>query len=233
MRWVWKHSQAKPTDRLVLLAIADVASDEGEVTAYRRSQNALADKTGLTTRCIRASIGRLVELGELEVLQEGDGRRSSDYRMPMIEGGTTFLPARKDVPPREEGDSAQGGTAFPPIIPSLSVLPSSSPALPSPPAPAKATRLPEPFMLTAEMREWGQREYPGVDLRAETAKFVDHWRAQGGARARKVDWSAAWRNWIRKAAEWRPNGNGNGHLSKSQQSRANLDLWLASSGEVG
>ena len=29
-------------------------------------------------------------------------------------------------------------------------------------------------------------------------QFRDHWHAQGGANARKVDWAAAWRNWVRR-----------------------------------
>lgn len=42
--------------------------------------------------------------------------------------------------------------------------------------------------------------------RREFAKFGDYWRAQSGQRARKVDWQATWRNWLRKAAEGRPGG---------------------------
>lgn len=50
-----------------------------------------------------------------------------------------------------------------------------------------------------------------INGRAETEKFVDHWLAASGQRAIKRDWVAAWRNWMRNAAEFaaaRPNGNG-------------------------
>lgn len=57
-------------------------------------------------------------------------------------------------------------------------------------------RIPEPFMLTKEMREWGVSDAPAVNLKTETENFVDYWRGAGGT---KLDWIATWRNWMRKA----------------------------------
>ncbi|KIA63033.1 hypothetical protein FG87_21970 [Nocardia vulneris] len=51
--------------------------------------------------------------------------------------------------------------------------------------------------MIRQMRE----ECPSVDLRAEHAKFVDHWKSQPGSRGCKADWTATWRNWIRRAGE--------------------------------
>lgn len=42
----------------------------------------------------------------------------------------------------------------------------------------------------------------------EIDKFRDHWRAASGPPAVKRDWSAAWRNWVRKATEMRASNNG-------------------------
>ena len=39
---------------------------------------------------------------------------------------------------------------------------------------------------------------------AELAKFRDYWTAQPGAKGRKADWPATWRNWVRKACEAAP-----------------------------
>lgn len=229
MTWVWKHSQAKPTDRFVLLAIADVASDEGEVSAYARSQSAIQRKTGLDRRTIQRSVDRLLDIGELAVLAGGDGRRSTDYYMPMgreIEGRQSAAPAAAERPPRGGAETPLGRQSAAPIIPSLSVVPPSLPVpLPSPKA--RASRLPDEFLLTPAMREWASAEAPHVDLRSETAKFCDHWRSSSGANARKLDWVAAWRNWIRRAGERNGNGHINGNLSKQQQSRANLAAWAA------
>ena len=38
-------------------------------------------------------------------------------------------------------------------------------------------------------------------VRTEAAKFADYWHAKAGRDAAKLDWSATWRNWCRKAIE--------------------------------
>lgn len=61
---------------------------------------------------------------------------------------------------------------------------------------AGATRIPEPFVLTREMREWAADETPNVDPDRATREFVDFWR--GATRdATKKDWVAVWRNRMR------------------------------------
>lgn len=72
---------------------------------------------------------------------------------------------------------------------------------PSPQPPsrgARGERIPEPFLLTGEMRAWAATEVPAVDLDAATREFVDYWRGVPGARGRKLDWPATWRNRIRE-----------------------------------
>lgn len=58
---------------------------------------------------------------------------------------------------------------------------------------------------------------PGVDLKHEHQKFVDYWCAQPGAKGRKVDWPATWRNWIRHAWERLPANTGTRAASTSDQ----------------
>jgi hypothetical protein len=57
-------------------------------------------------------------------------------------------------------------------------------------------------------------DHPHVNLDAELHKFVDYWRAQPGAKGRKTDWPATWRNWIRRAAEQGPRAPTGGHDEK-------------------
>ena len=42
------------------------------------------------------------------------------------------------------------------------------------------------------------------ELLAEHECFTDYWVAQPGAKGRKVDWEATWRNWMRRYAQNRP-----------------------------
>jgi len=75
------------------------------------------------------------------------------------------------------------------------------------PRSARATRLPEDFSLTPERRAIAEAEK--ADPEREFASFTDHWKAASGAKARKHDWDATWRNWYRRAADFkRPAVNG-------------------------
>lgn len=60
----------------------------------------------------------------------------------------------------------------------------------------RATKIPDPFLLTADMREWAATKAPDVSAREETENFVDYWR---GAGKPKADWVATWRTWMRRA----------------------------------
>jgi len=70
-----------------------------------------------------------------------------------------------------------------------------------------ATRLPADFALTPERRAVAEAEKADPDR--EFASFTDHWKSASGAKARKHDWDATWRNWCRRAADFkRPAVNG-------------------------
>lgn len=71
-----------------------------------------------------------------------------------------------------------------------------------------ATRLPADFELTPERRAIAETEK--VDPAREFAQFTDHWRAAPGAKGRKCDWDATWRNWCRRSPDFKPRGNGRG-----------------------
>lgn len=69
-----------------------------------------------------------------------------------------------------------------------------------------ATRIPEGFVPTEEMRRWFADEKLAavIDGKAEHEKFVDYWLGAPGLKGRKLDWPATWRNWMRTAAERAP-----------------------------
>jgi hypothetical protein len=68
--------------------------------------------------------------------------------------------------------------------------------------PPQATRLPEDFALTDNMIAFARKEgFPDASIAREFERFRDHWLQAPGARGRKSDWTAALRNWFRKAAD--------------------------------
>lgn len=84
---------------------------------------------------------------------------------------------------------------------------------------ARATRLPDDFTLTPERVEIAKTE--GCDPERTFAKFTDYWRAASGAKARKVDWDATWRNWCRNDHDRAPQGKA--HKTKFELTQEALD----------
>jgi hypothetical protein len=70
---------------------------------------------------------------------------------------------------------------------------------PAEPPTRLGSRLPADWTLPDDWREWATAERPGIDVKAEGAKFADYWHAKPGKDGRKVDWQATWRNWIRNS----------------------------------
>lgn len=73
-----------------------------------------------------------------------------------------------------------------------------------PRAQARGTRLPHDWQPAVELVEWTKAEAPGLNIEREVGKFRDYWSSLPGQRALKSDWTATWRNWVRRAAESLP-----------------------------
>lgn len=62
----------------------------------------------------------------------------------------------------------------------------------------------------------------------EVERFRDYWRSVPGAKGRKADWPATWRNWLRRAAENSPRkAHDRSHDDKLSRKEANLARSLA------
>lgn len=94
---------------------------------------------------------------------------------------------KKTNPQEDQGEeNAQGELAPPPSVS------------------RRGTELPDGWVPDQSVIEAMREECPNVDLEREHRKFVDYWAAVPGAKGRKKDWNATWRNWIRRAAESAP-----------------------------
>ena len=67
------------------------------------------------------------------------------------------------------------------------------------PSNGRVPPIPESFLLEAEKLGCGVGEW---------AAFWDYWVAKPGQGGVKLDWLATWRNWCRRAVEFRSGGNG-------------------------
>lgn len=106
MAWVWDHSQSRKSERLVLLAIADCASDDG-ANAYP-STATLCRKTGLSERAVQRAVAALEALGELRVERNGGPRGCNRFTVTMTPGAVT-------PPSTRRGVNAPGGTDDTPV----------------------------------------------------------------------------------------------------------------------
>lgn len=66
------------------------------------------------------------------------------------------------------------------------------------------------------MAQWARQNVPLVIQQGrgkrETDRFINHWQAESGRNATKIDWVAAWRNWMLRAEDGLSGGrpaNGN------------------------
>jgi hypothetical protein len=82
----------------------------------------------------------------------------------------------------------------------------------------RATPAPSRFDITQPALEWSKKNCPGVDLRLETANFLDHHRAKGSL---FKDWAAAWRTWMRNSIKFSSRAK-----SQAEMNRAGKELVL-------
>lgn len=242
--WVWRKSTARGIDRLVLLAIADCASDDGG-NAWPAVAT-LAAKCNVDIRTVQRSINRLAnDVKELEVKDRGGRNGSNSYRVVM-DGSTPAERHPGNLPPRQ------------PAAPDMPDSPSSAPGRESPRQPAtpaespqtpaerhpnrqepstshvgteltprkRGTRLPADWRPALELIAWARsRGIPDEYQRHETEKFCNYWWAKAGKDATKLDWGLTWQNWLIRAAEERPpRGQGRPGTDHSPRVHDALDL---------
>lgn len=115
------------------------------------------------------------------------------------------------VDPRDVGPNASlfgpNETSLLPTPAPYSNLPtpgSTAQAQPKAPRSARATRIPDDFEITDDMRTWARENVPGMDIDLATKKFILHFQAASGQRATMISWLAAWKKWM--LGDYKPTG---------------------------
>ena len=90
--WVWKHSEAAGSDRLVLLALADFCNEKAECYA---SYGTLVKKTRLGQKTVYRCLKSLQSAGEVEQIKQGEfgdgGQVANEWKLPKIHIGQNDL----------------------------------------------------------------------------------------------------------------------------------------------
>ena len=246
--WARKQQTGNTPAKFLLMMLADYA---GSDYSCWPGQDKLAALTEMSERTIRRATELLVQQGLIRVFyryRDNNSRRSCRYQL-LLDGPATELPETVDwrsmkqlepdsvteTPPdtltAPTGQAVQPHRSESPVIPPVD--PSTELSLTTPGASRTkfATRLPDNFQPTDEMKRWFVEERLHTIIPApavEHATFCDYWWAKAGADARKLDWAATWRNWMRRAASRVPNGSYSGAVrttsTTDQKVAQTLDL---------
>jgi DNA-binding transcriptional ArsR family regulator len=216
--WVRTQKTGNPISRSVLRVLADHAGQDH--SCYLRTRTISAE-TEASESAVRKALSALIDQGLVRVYERYDSngaRRSNRYQI-LIDGATTPPPDAEDwagvrEAPGDGGGAPEAGeTPLSTVegFPIKEATVSEAPVKGGASRPKIATRIPDDFQPTPEMREWfaANNLSAVIDGKLEHEKFMDYWRATGGMRGRKLDWPATWRNWMRTAAERAPRRPGN------------------------
>jgi uncharacterized protein YdaU (DUF1376 family) len=191
----WRHKRCDAEIDAAAEREAEATEREAEATARRENEAERQRRYRVRRRELfaqlraRGVVARFdATVAELENLASEPVTRDESVTSALCHGPVTAtITARslkkekrkKEKEKEKEADSTESTVA-------------DAPAVRSP----NGSRIPAGFP-TVDLIEWAERQRPDLDVRRSVDSFRDYWLAAPGARGRKADWSATWRNWIR------------------------------------
>lgn len=175
------------SEKIVLLALADCANDEGVCWP---SVASLAKKCSKSDRTIQAAIKSLTAAGHL-TRDERPGKGVLYTLHPTPEAAAP----RKDCAPKPATTTPEAASDKPSrtIKPSPKASPSSR---------KRATVVPTDFAPVMSGKTAAAVDgWPPGRLSDELEHFVDHHTAKGTT---SFDWQASWRTWVKNSKKWEP-----------------------------
>ena len=179
MNLVLNYSKATGRAKLVLLGIANHFGDNGAWPSI----STLARYANASERSVKRDIQELVELGELSVevnCAPMGGQYKTNLYWINVESGVTTQVSR--------GDSSGKSGVTPVGTQNININRKESDT--------RATRIPDDFLVSEDMRNWAIENHPEVDLEKATLNFVDYWQTKPKNNT-KLDWVRTWQTWIR------------------------------------
>ena len=204
MAWAFGQRVGSPMAKLVLLSLADRHNDETGADPFP-SIETIGAETEMNERSVRRHLETLEAAGLIARRARGRGKF---YRLSL--------------PPKPDTESGAAPSSPPTTPDSVSATPDSLTKTPDTESTEpertdsnrkrtgerarkradRATRLPADWRPSQADTEFARKE--GLDdghIQRAADRFRDYWHAQPGQRGIKRDWSATWRNWVRRDAE--------------------------------
>lgn len=188
-----------------------VDGEEGLVKQWdKRQPRREREADGLSTERVKRFRAKAAQVNDHATHTDGKSVDSSKPNAVALHGVTSHetpcnAMKRQKQPRGEERREEESNTSFsdqrvgaPPAVASPSAPP---PAVfgksPNSEPSKQGTRLPADWSMPDEWRAFCVSQRPDLDSRAVAERFADHWHAVPGAKGRKTDWLATWRNWVR------------------------------------
>lgn len=216
-------SVGKSTDKLVFFCLANHADEYG--VCYP-SNAALVGETELNRKTIIASLQSLVAGGFIQDTghRKGATKQIIVYQIDFTvkcrqnnpKNGTVKESQKRNSPKNgtvpnldikspknghkesQKRDTEPSGTIKEPSV--------GGACAPEPPPPSgkkvsqdRGTRLPEDWKLSMEVGKWAEgKGLMPAEVLEQRDFFKDYWHARAGPEAKKCDWDATFKNWIRR-----------------------------------
>jgi hypothetical protein len=210
LNWAFGMRGVSVSQKVVLISLANFSDENGYSFP---SIKTIAEISCMSTASVRRALSDLCSDGILRVEHRfrADGSQtSSGYFLELTPPVNLTPPPLRMTPPPVTGDTPYNhhitttliDTPYGVSLDDFSKEPEKPP--PKRSAEARGARLPDGWTPTHELNATGlELGLSQQEIENETAKFRDYWTAQPGAKGRKLDWPATWRNWLRTAAERR------------------------------
>lgn len=215
MSMVFKRYPSGGGERLLALALADHASDDG--SRVFPSVSLLAKKSVQSERTVQYQLRKMETIGWLIRVSDGIGGKgnTTEYCIsPDWLKGAELAPFEKpqrvqSATQRVQPDASKGATAVAPessitiIQPSEAAQPVAQPAVDSKPASKIGWDVPDKMfkgITTDRMQAW-ERAFPGFDIEGELTR-IDLWYERRLRESTKFRWKNAERgihNWLSRA----------------------------------
>ncbi|WP_237185519.1 helix-turn-helix domain-containing protein [Rothia nasimurium] len=224
--WVWNHSQAEGTARLVLLAIADAANREGQNSC--QSVPTIAKMCRLHDATVYRKISELVAIGELA--KTGSDRKygTTIYALPkMSDPSQSATPRNSDMTPSQSATPRNSD-----MTPSQNATAPLAPLRDNPINPSSSKEL-HPINNAHTHETVGERQRPAPGRVHYSPAFEQFWEAYPRKEG-KLDAYNAWRSashfnnpshLIAAAGRYRDNPNRDPRYTKTPTRWLNTRGW--------
>ena len=210
MAWAVGQDVGNPLRKLVLMVLADEHRDDTDLCCPGLERIAAIGE--MSTKSAARHIDALAELGKITVYKRG---RSHGYILhcpPKADAVSNEAPEPALATPDSVSTIADSLSATPDSVSKTLDRESTEPGRTDSnrertggrarKSADRATRLPDDWQPSQADSDFALKE--GLDhdaVRRAADRFRDYWHAEPGARARKLDWSKTWQNWVRKDAD--------------------------------